>query len=359
MRGDVKNLLITSNGTAILTIDPETRTHSFRAGSTTRRNYGSVFQEIDLHSDKLIFEWHAMDHLNASESIIDSKGSCRSGRHASDDMNPFSIVPMDKNPESGAYLISSPCTRTISSVSAEDGHLQWQLGGAHNSFSGLSDDLATALAVHQHASWDTLGDSAYPTLSILSGGRGVIVRLDLGEMAVVSASVPQGRTQPLSTYGDASPAQVLPNGNVLLSGGVNLGFTEYSRDGKQLCEMRLDHTRGSTRKGRGREYRASKFPWVGRPHTKPSIVVRPETGGDELGGSLYVSWNGATEVGAWVLQSGPSADGNAFINHCTVERQGFETRIPLPLNSENHLRVLALDKDRRFIGTSDSVPRQG
>lgn len=59
MRGDVKNLLITSNGTAILTIDPETRTHSFRAGSTTRRNYGSVFQEIDLHSDKLIFEWHA------------------------------------------------------------------------------------------------------------------------------------------------------------------------------------------------------------------------------------------------------------------------------------------------------------
>ncbi|UNI19428.1 hypothetical protein JDV02_005612 [Purpureocillium takamizusanense] len=226
--GDVQSLLITDDGTAIITIDLQTKRRS-RTGASTRHDHGSVFQEIDLESGALIFEWHASDH------------------------------PTD---------------------SSEARHL--------------------------------------------------------------------ARTQ------------ALPNGNTLRYGSESSGFVELSPEGQRLCEMRIGRTRHTAQRGRSsRVYRVSKFPWVGHPHTKPSIAVRPEGDGDEHEASLYVSWNGATEVRAWVLQSGPTADSTAFINHLTVERQGFETRIAVPVNSERHLRVLALDKDWRFLGHSDSVPRRG
>ncbi|KAJ6437925.1 arylsulfotransferase protein [Purpureocillium lavendulum] len=148
IQGDIKNLLITSSGTAILTIDPETRNHAFRIRSSKRHNYGSVFQEIDLRSNILLFEWHASQHLTPNDGPIDSKDSCRPGGSHASEFNSFSIIAIDKNPE-------------------RDGQVQWQLGGSQNSFKDLSDGLATTLPLNHDASWDTSGDNETSTLIIL------------------------------------------------------------------------------------------------------------------------------------------------------------------------------------------------
>lgn len=359
LQGDSKNLLITNHGTAILTVDPETHASSLPLSSPRRREYGSVFQEIDLESNKLLFEWHASDKLAPTDSR--NMDSC--DHDGGDTLSPLSVIPTDKDPNGGAYLVSSPCAGAVLSVSAIDGHVQWQLGGASNSFKDLSDGQATKLPWQHRATWATVGQNNKPTLTIVGHDRTVVVELDLVEMTATLSHVSRPAAHALPRDLRQGSTQVLPNGNILVSGASAPGFAEFSHDGQLLCETRLGPTRQRARRAARRDsarrlYRASKFDWTGHPDTKPSIAVRPGPGGGDVGGSLYVSWNGATEVGAWVLQSGPTPDGNAFINHFTVARQGFETKISLPLQSEDYLRVLALDKNWHFLGRSDSVSRR-
>ena len=69
-------------------------------------------------------------------------------------------------------------------------------------------------------------------------------------------------------------------------------------------------------------YRAYKQEWHGRPTTVPSLVV-------DFGHSVnecsigYVSWNGATDVTAWAIFQGQSAD--RLTETRRVDYHGFET----------------------------------
>jgi hypothetical protein len=65
---------------------------------------------------------------------------------------------------------------------------------------------------------------------------------------------------------------------------------------------------------------AYRFSWVGRPHSKPTIAVEGDT--------LYVSWNGATEVRSWQLLGGPEK--KRLRPLLAVPKTGFEAAIPLP-----------------------------
>ena len=50
-------------------------------------------------------------------------------------------------------------------------------------------------------------------------------------------------------------------------------------------------------------YRSFKVDWVGLPNTPPDIAMKYRN--DQ---TVYVSWNGATEVATWTLQGTDSSD---------------------------------------------------
>ncbi len=117
-----------------------------------------------------------------------------------------------------------------------------------------------------------------------------------------------------------------------------LRFTEYGPDGTVHLDAKLPDG--------GQNYRAFRFPWVGTPLDKPRLKVRSEHGHR----TVYVSWNGATEVARWRLESGPSR--TDLKNARAIERKSFESAFP-PLGSDDHFgAVIALDKHGKTLGRS-------
>ncbi|KAJ6437611.1 hypothetical protein O9K51_09818 [Purpureocillium lavendulum] len=101
----------------------------------------------------------------------------------------------------------------------------------------------------------------------------------------------------------------------------------------------------------GQNYRISKFHWVGQPKSLPEIAVDTEER------AVYVSWNGATAIDAWVLQSKRKGDSDAWFDHVWVPKVQFETRIPIPRHSEEILRVVALDRQWKVAAYSRTASK--
>ena len=106
--------------------------------------------------------------------------------------------------------------------------------------------------------------------------------------------------------------QSLGNGHVLMQHGATPKIEEYDENGAIVMRARFgyDITMQS--------YRAYRYPWVGRPATKPDVVACLD---EEKGKTaVYVSWHGATDVEYWKVYSGNEVK-------VTALRNGFETTI--------------------------------
>ena len=66
-------------------------------------------------------------------------------------------------------------------------------------------------------------------------------------------------------------------------------------------------------------YRTFKQPWIGCPNTKPDVVAESSVNGT----TVYISWNGATEIDAWEIYGGNSTDSVNCLK--IVPKTGFET----------------------------------
>jgi hypothetical protein len=135
--------------------------------------------------------------------------------------------------------------------------------------------------------------------------------------------------------------QVLPNGNVFMGWGSEPYFSEFGHDGGLLFDASFPPAVES--------YRAFRFPWKGLPDDPPAVVA--ESGpSDEV--TLYVSWNGATEVATWQLLAGPNRDELKPVG--SVPSKGFETAVSLNTD-EPYVGVKAKDSSGRVLGTSQAV----
>ena len=135
---------------------------------------------------------------------------------------------------------------------------------------------------------------------------------------------------------DQGNMQHQPDGHYLVGWGHLPYFTEFNREADILLDGRFDRGADS--------YRAYRFPWVGRPTTRPAIAVRDRT--------LYVSWNGATEVVRWQLLAGPSA--KQLRPAHDVRKAGFETRISVP-RQVRFVAVRALDRRGQTLRVSRAL----
>ncbi|MBE2320645.1 aryl-sulfate sulfotransferase [Solirubrobacter sp. CPCC 204708] len=280
-KADSHEFTLTPNGTALLIgYDAVYRDEG--------RVLQAVVQEVDVATGLVLFEWHSIGNVATAESYRRRV----SRRQHLDYMHLNSVAVA----EGGDFVLSARGTNAVYKVSRATGRVLWRLGGKRSDF---RQDAGTRF-FEQH----DVRPGPDDTLTLFDNARrghrsrALTVRLD-GRRARLVAS----RTHPLdlhaSTQGGVQP---LPDGHTFVGWGSQRWFTEFDAAGRVVFDGRLARGMDS--------YRAYRAAWVGTPKTRPVAVRR--------GKRLHVSWNGATQVAAWV------------VNGRRYPRTGFETRLPAP-----------------------------
>jgi len=338
LRADLHEFQITPAGTALLTAYYPVRCDLAGAGgAAVSAVTDSLFQEIDIRTGLVMFQWTSLDHVSLRASYSSARGASTAWPFDFFHLNSVNLDP------DGSLLISSRNTWAAYDVDAATGRLIWTLGGKDPSFR----ESFGASTVYQHDARPVGTD----TYSLFDNGaspqehaqsRGVVLSIDPQTHTVSRLAQFLHPGHPLLADSQGN-LQALPGGNWLVGWGQEPDVSEFSATGTLLFDASLPAGYES--------YRALRSPWVGTPQTLPAVAVARTRAG---GADAYVSWNGATQVARWELLEGPSA--GALAHQGSVARHGFETAIPLMIGgSRRFAAVRALAADGSTLATSAPV----
>ncbi|PBP22025.1 hypothetical protein BUE80_DR007134 [Diplocarpon rosae] len=390
LKGDSHEFRITPQGTALIVIYQKIQTDctDLHLGKRCWIQDGWI-QEIDIETGELRFEWRATDHIKMSDVFSAPSRKDGYGRSQHDAFDFFHINSVDKM-ASGDFIVSARYLHAVICISAETGEIRWQLGGKNNAFQDLNG--ATDFSWQHHVTWlgnDTISLYDNHANNVFHSRRehskGMIIQLDLAHM---TAALRHTYVHPdhVLNVSQGSVQVVNETGNVLVGFGNSPTYVEYTAQGEVLCQAHfaphltfelldlglaksyrifkharsraldlahmtaaLRHTyvhpdhvlnvsqgsvqvvneTGNVLVGFGNsptyvEYTAQgEHAWVGRPQTRPDVQVTR--------GRIYVSWNGATEVTGWRLESAPATEelGGEFATVQEMKREGFESSFAL------------------------------
>ena len=273
--------------------------------------YDYVVQEVDFqHDGKVLFEWHALDHVPLTASWAPVPGAL--GAFDYFHGNSIDLLP------GGDLLVSARNTWSVYRISRADGHVVWTLGHPRDGSGSFGAELLGSddgWFCYQH---DARSDDGSTVTLFDNGGGGpgcahpareLTVRLDQAAGTATAGSMLRHQPDLYTNY--TGNSQLLSNGDRLVSWADTGQVTEFDAAGQPVMEMTLGQF----------SYRVQRSPWQGFP-LDPPVAVRD-------GANLRVSWNGATEVARWQLLGGPDRNSLHKIADA-VPRQGFETSIPVP-----------------------------
>jgi hypothetical protein len=339
--GDLHEFVITPEGTALFTVyvardipDATPAVPTPGASARVPQVFDSVVQEVDIESGRLLFEWHAFDHVGLDESYA--------GVPADHPFDFFHVNSIDVDAD-GNLLISARSTCAIYKIDRRTGDVIWRLGGKRGDFA-MGEGTQFAWQHHARRQPDgtlTLFDDGSNGMNAPteSHSRGLVLRLD--ESARTATLMREySHAGPILAKSQGS-MQPLPNGNVFVGWGDQPYFTEFTADGRTVFDGLLPAPSTS--------YRALRFPWHGRPLESPAVATEPADGPAT---NVYVSWNGATEVAVWVVLGGDSEAALAPL--ASAPRSGFETLIVVP-GSPRVVVARALDASGGILGQSAPV----
>ena len=345
LNGDVHDFKLTDEGTALMTIYEIVELDLTPAGRPGKGwVYDGLFQEIDIATGELLFQWRASDYYGVDDSYftIKDKGSAPTNADAYDY---FHINSIEKRADD-TYLVSSRYMYSVTCISAKTGEVLWVLGGKRNMFQDLSSDgSATGFTWQHDARWYSdrvitlLDNGANEHEKTADHTRGLMIELDFENWTARTLHVYHSPGH-FSSHSQGN-LQILPRtGNVFIGWGKPSAYTEFSVDGSEvLCDAHYGPSMFFWF-GWVKSYRAQKVSWVGRPSWPPSVAV------EEPARAIYVSWNGATEVAGWLLQRSQRAGADdSFETVDYVPKRGFETRLDLnEIDFEGYyFRVAAVD----------------
>jgi hypothetical protein len=324
LSGDMHEFSITPRGTALMTLSHVVKVK-------TRKVLEGAFQEVDIKTGQVLFEWHSVGHVALLESYY------RLPRHPGNTYDYFHIntIEIDRD---GNFLVSARNTHAIYKINRHSGKVMWRLGGKRSDFElgrGVRFGWQHDVRRQPDGTITIFDNAAAPKLRRQS--RGIVLRVD--EKRKTATLLHTYVHRPPIVAVDQGNMQKLPNGNYLIGWGHEPYVTEFGPQGKAVLDLRF------ARRGAD-SYRAYRFPWIGRPRSKPAIAVEGDT--------LHVSWNGATEVKSWQLLGGPER--NTLRPLLNVPTEGFETAIALPQTAA-WVAVRALDRLGRSMARSTAVGR--
>ena len=331
---DLHEIYITEQNTLIVTANNVTqRDLSSVGGPSPGWIVDCLVYEIDIATNKVLFEWKSLDHLDQlplSLSLYTLGSEGYDGSIQSKAWGYFHINAASPYRGTGAFLVSSRYFCSAIAISRENGSVIWRLQGRNGGDFNLDQDAAFC---YQHDiriySDDAGGHLETMTMhdnenSPIDANRtvtsGLILQLD---QETRSVSLVKRFANPLNplyviAQGSFQIVNALPP-SVFLGYGYTPEMAEFDYGtGAVLATYAFG-------KGQGKElsYRAFRGPWIGCPVTAPALVA--ERNDTEI--NIYVSWNGATEVAEWTVYGG--SDPSQLSVQARVPRDGFETEIML------------------------------
>ena len=322
----------------------------------------AIFQELDIETGELLFEWSSLDHVSPSDSVLDVDiGQAGAGFNSSDAWDYFHINSVDKD-EHGDYLISARNAASLFKISGKTGEILWKLGGLPSITSSDFQTQNFNFSFQHHARFI----ESTPEKTVISffdnsaegsenrGGSevrynshssGKIIELDTINW---TAKVLFNGVAPDNLLAKSQGStHVLPNGNVLVNWGSEGAVTEFDSEENPIFHAYLDSGELGEKV---QNYRAFRYSWTGIPKEKIALYSEQDKDGVV---SLYVSWNGDTQTKTWKFYSIDDANEKTFIGES--KRTGFETKYEAPKKFKGKVFVEALDAEDGFLGSSSQV----
>ncbi|PSK41830.1 hypothetical protein B9Z65_9216 [Elsinoe australis] len=411
LTADLHELVITPDGTALITVYEARQVdrvdlNDLNTTLDSMYMWDCLFQEIDIANKELIFEWRASNHYGINDTFHEP------GETGSAD-NPFDWFHINsvQKDKLGNYIVSARYTHSVTYIDGMTGSVLWILGGKRNNFQDLSDGNATDFAWQHDArlhDLDAFPQTMHDSISAhnlpLNGrrtqlltlfdnaaedilhsrpySRGLLLELTYPSHPEKPLLTQQERDHPsphssytarlihpyvhpahISSSSQGSlqllPSQTLGEDPRLLIGyGFNAVWTTFDPNGTAVCDVRFAPS-ASWETGDVQSYRVFQSRWVGRPRTVPQVALAGDC--DRNGDRVYVSWNGATEVRGWRVQTALHQRSRRWgrrdwFDVVSVEKKGFETGIALEGRMVfRWVRVVALDADGRELGASEPL----
>jgi hypothetical protein len=328
---DLHEFQLTPDGSALITTwKPLLCDLSSVGGPAYSAVYDAAFQEIDVHTGLVRYEWDSIEHLPLSDSYMPASGAKVSWPYDWFHLNSIALEP------DGDILISARATWALYDIDPATGQVSWELGGRAPSFTMGPGTLtawqhdARVLGPDTFTAFDNGGPP-----STLKHSRGVELRLDPSTNTVsLVASIAIPTPIFSQTQGDL---QLLPDGNWWIGWGNVNESSEVSPNGTLLFEA---HTPDGSE-----SYRSLRFPWHAQPHTLPQTALL-------TGSRLAVSWNGATDVASWQLDAGTSATTMHPVS--TTARTGFQTTLTIPAGA-GYVRAVAISTTGKQLAYSRTI----
>jgi len=336
-KGDLHEFKLTDRGTAYATIYRTVGMDLSKwGGPKNGAVLDSVAQEIDLGTGKVVWEWHSIGNVGLDESHIEFPHS------PTEAFDYFHINSIEEDKD-GDILISGRNTFSVVKVDKDTGKIIWRLGGKKSDFEmGEGTNFSWQHdALRQPDGTITLYDNAgnYFGRPTYDHSRGLILDVDEENMTAELAEKPYVHPDGLLAPSQGN-MQITDNGNRLVGWGSQPWFTEFTPDGEvQLL---------GTYYARNSSYRTYRGDWTGKPTDRPAVA----TSATGNGATVWVSWNGATEVTDWRVLSGPDADN--LTETVTAPMSDFETKIDLD-QADAMIAVEALDAEGQVLGKSAAV----
>ncbi|KAH0042657.1 hypothetical protein KCU96_g2819, partial [Aureobasidium melanogenum] len=285
-----------------------------------------VFQEVNVTTGEVLFEWFSTNHVDPSASQITPNSTDTGG----DGFGPqtafdyFHINSIDKSTVSGNYLVSARHTSTLYYVNATSRDIIWQLsylGQTDYSCSGFNfsfqhdarllseNDTTTVLSIFDNAS------NGYTTTTSQSSGKVIAIDHNSGVATMLSnTTYPSDQGLLATSQGNT---QLLSNGGFFHTWGNNPYLSEHSANGTAVFAAQF------AAEDSAQNYRAFSADWESTPATTvPDVYAYAVNSSAPT--RIYVSWNGCTTVSSWQFYGGASV-GEDFAAIGNTTKQGFET----------------------------------
>ncbi|KAM0714038.1 hypothetical protein Q7P37_011002 [Cladosporium fusiforme] len=298
-----------------------------------------VFQEINVTTGQVLFEWYSSNHVNITDTRI-LPHTPKAGNDGFTPRTPFDyfhINSVAKSTNTGDYLISARHVSTIYSINATDRNIIWRLSCPGTDASQPSDfECQNGLNFSsQHDARFISENDTHTVISIFDDASngfnktapqssGMVISLDHNDNTATLISQTFAPPEGGILSDSQGNSQHLPDNHVFHGWGSIGAISEHAPDSNGDMQPVLYATFADvTRPGSVMNYRAFSFEWQSTPSTtKPAVYSYARNTSSP--NAIYVSWNGATTVATWNFYAADEI-GQDFVAIGSSAKQGFET----------------------------------
>ncbi|KAL3423317.1 hypothetical protein PVAG01_05064 [Phlyctema vagabunda] len=335
---DIHEALVTPQGTMLVTAVNVTQTDLTSVGGPEDGWIAdSLFYEIDIKSNEVLFQWNSLDHADQVplSNALTFYPLEDLGRNQSYPWGPFHINSVEKF-QDGSYLVSSRYYSSLFKI-ALDGTVDWTLegktGGDFELGPGLSFSYQHDARIHHEGNNTVLISIHNNANSAIVSGKeqttGLFMELNTQTWKAMLTRKLFDPADPVYAVSQGG-LQLLDDQHTIMGYGSTPKIKEYSPNGS--CVMTAQFGPSST----VQSYRAFRLPWVGRPKTAPDAFACVDQVSNKT--LVYMSWNGATEHRSWNVYAGKSQESLHLAGH--AKKTGFETVTAIG-GSPSYIRVEA------------------